>query len=99
MRQETQNGGAKASLLPTRGAKASTKRLPKCESKLVIAIQGSQFQKDEVAEAKAGQQSRWQAPRNAICDSNFAPVACPASEARKDRVRTVERTNRNCIAH
>src|SRR5882724_12524866 len=96
-----QNGGATLSLLPTTGAKASAQQLPRCGSRLAIAIQDSQFQRDEAAAATAAQQSPSQALLNmrySICDLKFASAACPATGARKDRARKMGRTTRSCIA-
>src|SRR6266550_8865231 len=107
-----QNGGATLSLLPTTGAKASAQQLPRCGSRLAIAIQDSQFQRDEAAAATAAQQSPSQALLNmryaigkpgrrfasVAGDLKFASAACPATEARRDRAQKKGRTIQNCIA-
>src|ERR1041384_6863750 len=97
-----QNGEATLCLPPTKGAKALKKPQPNCESRQVIAIQGSQFQTGEAAKAAGAQHSR--SPlllltlKLGACRLGSALRACPAIEARKGRVRRMERTTQSCTA-
>src|SRR5215216_2565002 len=101
MQREMQNGGATLSLLPTRGAKALTSRLPKRGSRRVIAIQDSQPQKGEAAVTAGASQPLVRTLLNSgfgIWDLGFPQAACLATGARKGRARKMGRTNRSCIA-